>query len=61
MVMVYHFKVWDQVAGKIIVQPLKSDATRIDQVGGTIIAGTGEEVDVDALDADGRYDPNKTV
>ncbi len=61
MVMVYYFEVWDQVGGENIVQPLKSDANRIKQVGGTILPGTGEEVDVADLDADGRYDPNKTV
>ena len=58
---VYHFRVWDKIKGGTIVQPLKCDADRIKQVGGSIVPGTGEEVDVADLDADGRYDPKKSV
>ena len=58
---VYYFRVWDKIKGGTIVQPLKSDADRIKQLGGSIVPGTGEEVDVADLDADGRYDPKKSV
>ena len=61
MVMVYHFEVWDYARGENIVLPLKCDADLIERVGGTILPGTGEEVDVSALDAAGRYDPKKSV
>jgi hypothetical protein len=60
MVMVCHFKVWDQVRDKTIIQPLKSDANRIEQVGGSIVPGISEEVNVADLDADGRYNPKKS-
>jgi len=61
MVMVYHFEVWDYARGENIVLPLKCDADLIERVGGTILPGTGEDVDASALDAGGRYDPQKTV
>jgi len=61
MVMVYHFEVWDYARGENIVLPLKCDADLIERVGGMILPGTGEEVDVSALDAAGRYDPKKAV
>ncbi len=57
MVTVYHFKVWDQQQGEYIIQPLKSPADRIQEIGGKIIPGTAENVDVSALDSEGRYDP----
>jgi hypothetical protein len=60
-VRVYHFRVWDKIKGGTIVQPLKSDADRIKQLGGSIVPGTGEEVDEADLDADGWYDPKKSV
>jgi hypothetical protein len=60
MVMVYHFEVWNHGRGENIVLPHKCDANFIEQVGGTILHGTGEEVDPGALDAAGRYDPNPT-
>jgi len=60
MVMVYHFEVWNHGRGENIVLPLKCGADLIERVGGTILAGTEEEVDVSALDAAGRYDPNPT-
>ncbi len=57
MVTVYHFKVWDQQQGEHIIQPLKSPADRIQELRGEIILGTAENVDVSALDSEGRYDP----
>ncbi len=57
MVTVYHFKVWDQQRGEHIIQPLKSPADRILEIGGEIILGTAENVDVSALDSEGRYGP----
>jgi hypothetical protein len=61
MIMVYHFEVWNHARGENIVLPLKCDADLIERVGGTILPGTGEEVDVGALDVAGRYDPQKAV
>ena len=55
MVTVHRFKVWDIRTGDYVVQPLKSPAERIKQVGGEIIPGTAEEVDPSALDGEGRY------
>ena len=61
MVMVYHFEVWNYARGENIVLQLKGDVDLIERVGGTILPGTGEEVDVGALDAAGRYAPQSTV
>jgi hypothetical protein len=60
MVTVYHFEVWNHGRGDNIVLPHKCDANFIEQVGGTILPGTEEEVDISALDAAGRYDPKKS-
>lgn len=56
-VLVYHFRVYDGINDKIIVPVRKSTAPRIAKIRGEIIQGTGEVVDVTALDEDGRYDP----
>jgi hypothetical protein len=57
MVTVHQFKVWDHTRGGHFIQPLKSPAGRIHEMGGEIIPGTAEEVELTALDAHGRYDP----
>ena len=57
MVTVHYFKKWHQQQGEYIVQPRKSPADRIQEIGGQIIPGTDEEVDESALDSEGRYDP----
>jgi hypothetical protein len=56
--MVYHFRVWDPATDEMIVPRLKSPADRILNIcRGEIIKGTGEQVEVSALDEHGRYDP----
>jgi hypothetical protein len=57
MVTVYNFRVWDQTLGAYVVQPLKSPAERIKQIGGEIIEGTAEQVELSNLDKHERYDP----
>ena len=60
MVAVYHFKVWDQKAGKHVVQPLKSTAKRIAEIGGEVIISSEERVDPSLLDEHGRYNPHQS-
>jgi len=59
MVRVHHFSVWDHLAGKTVIQPLKSTEERITDIGGTIVPGTAQEVDAAALDSHGRYTPTE--
>jgi hypothetical protein len=56
-VTVFQFKVWDHAKGDMITQPLKSPLQRIVRIGGDVIPGTAEDVDVRLLDEGGRYDP----
>lgn len=58
---VYYFKVWSPGTDDYVIPQRKSTAERIKNVcRGEIIEGTGEEVDVSALDEQGRYDPSAT-
>jgi len=57
---VFEFKVWDQAKGDFFTQPRKSPLKRIIQVGGEVIPGSAEDVDVRLLDSHGRYDPSKS-
>ena len=57
---VFQFKVWDGSKGDFIVPLLKSPLKRILQIGGDIIPGSAEDVDIRQLDSEGRYDPQKT-
>jgi hypothetical protein len=59
MVTVYHFRVWDQQKGESVVPRRKSTAERIRDLGGTIVAGSAEEVDEAKLDLERRYDPKQ--
>lgn len=59
MVTVYHFKVWDQMAGAFIVPRRKSPAERIAAIGGVIIDGTAEDVPETSLDRERRYSPGE--
>lgn len=58
MVKVYQFRVWDATNDGWIIQPRKSPAQRIHQVGGELIEGTEEEVSSNDLDEHGRYMPD---
>jgi hypothetical protein len=60
MVAVYHFKVWDQKAGKNVVQPLKSTAKRIAEIGCEVIISSEKRVDPSLLDEHGRYNPQQS-
>jgi hypothetical protein len=57
MVKVYKFKVYDNLLGVMLVQPLMSQKERIELVAGTIILDTEREVDASELDDQGRFDP----
>jgi hypothetical protein len=57
---VFQFKVWDAVKGEFITQPRKSPLKRIMQIGGDVIPGSAEDIDVRLLDSHGRYDPEKS-
>lgn len=59
MVTVHHFKVWDVVEGKYVIQPRKSTIERITQIGGVVVPDTGEDVATSALDIEGRFDPRE--
>ena len=59
---VYHFQVWDPATDEVIVPRLKSPADRIKNIcRGEIIKGTGEQVELSALDEHGRYDPARSL
>jgi hypothetical protein len=57
VVTVHRFRVWDQMRGELVPQPLKSTEERIRMIKGEIIPGTAEDVAETALDKEGRYDP----
>jgi hypothetical protein len=59
MVKVYKFKVYDNLLGVMLVQPLMSQKERIELAAGTIIPDTEQEVDESELDDQGRFDPRK--
>jgi hypothetical protein len=59
IVLVFHFRIWDFTKGEWIVQPLKSTAENIKEIGGEVIPESGEEIDPSELDEYGRYDPCK--
>ena len=59
MVVVHRFKLLEPATGDWIVQIPKSTQARIEALGGLIIAGTAEEVDVAKIDDDGRYISNE--
>jgi hypothetical protein len=56
-VTVHHYLIWDRQNGRSVKPAMKTTIERIDLVGGKLVPGTGEEVDVSALDARGRYLP----
>jgi hypothetical protein len=59
MVKVYKFKVYDNLLGVMLVQPLMSQKERIELVAATIIPDTEREVDESELDDQGGFDPRK--
>jgi hypothetical protein len=50
-VTVHHFLVWDHQRGCSMMPLAKSTAERIELVGGKVVPGTAEDIDVSALDA----------
>jgi hypothetical protein len=56
---VYSFKVYDIRSDDWIQPALKSTKERIDQIRGTIIIGTAEEVNDEDVDENGRCRPRK--
>jgi len=59
MATVHQVRVWDFAEDKYVILPLKCTAERITLIRGEIIPGTAEEVEESALDATGRYDPQR--
>jgi hypothetical protein len=59
-VMVYHFDVYDVTTDTMVRPRRKSQAHRINAIGGRQVEGTGEAVDPALLDEHGRYDPAPT-
>jgi hypothetical protein len=59
MVKVYKLRVYDNLLGAMLVQPLMSQKDRIELVAETIIPNTEREVDASELDDQGRFDPRK--
>jgi hypothetical protein len=57
MIRVYHFRLWDDDAGRYIVSPYKSPAEVVSCLGGTILAETSESVAMSDLENEQRYDP----
>jgi hypothetical protein len=57
MVRVYHFRLWDQDAGRYFVPPYKSPVDIVSYLGGSILSETAESVDISDLDNEQRYDP----
>ncbi len=56
-VTVHHFRVWDHLNGCSVLSRMKRTAFGIAFINGKIVPGTGEEVDLTALDRYGRYVP----
>jgi hypothetical protein len=56
-VTVHSYLVWDHQRGRSATAPMKATLERIRMVGGKVLPGTAEQVDVAALDARSRYAP----
>jgi hypothetical protein len=57
-VTVHNYLIWDRQNGRSVIPAMKITVERIGLIGGKIVPGTGEDVDVSALDAKGRYLPD---
>jgi hypothetical protein len=56
-VTVHNYLVWDHQNGRSVIPPMKGTLERIELVGGRIVPGTAEQVEVSALDGRSRYLP----
>jgi len=54
-VRVYRYRAWDDVFGAWVIYPVKATPERIAALGGTVVPGTDEYVDVAMLDEAGIY------
>lgn len=52
---VFSFFIWDHRTGRSVQAPAKATAERINLVGGKIVPGSGEDVDLASLDKEGRH------
>ena len=56
-VAVHNYLVWDHQRGRSVISPVKGTVERIESLGGKIVPGTAEQVDLSDLDGRSRYIP----
>ena len=61
MITIHSYRVWDNKRGEYVIPLRKSTVAHIDQIGGEVIPGTAEDVEVEEVSAEGRHDTAETI